>query len=394
MTVTAPRQRNGRWLRSPLAIALLLSIALHLYAWLMAHLIGAALRNGWLPAWMRPVVAPVAALVATPSTPPTPSAPEPAWEEIPLQFVEVDPLTVTAEAPPQTPFYSTAATVAANPNPPQVDQEKPRIDGKRDNTLKTFDTTQPSKTPPPPAPQEIVQAPEPQAAAPEPPPPTPEPLVVREVAPVPPPVPPEVRREASEPREVPKPSPPPGETLLAKVTPAPVDSTVREPAEPVAPRPPPAVEKVEKSPEPARKASRPRTLAAARAAKGAIVGERMRQEGGVSRSALQSSLNVKASPLGDYNYRMVLAVQDQWYRLLEEQHFALDRQGQVVITFNLFSDGTVKDIQIKESNVGDTLSFLCELSVMRPAPFGKWPPDVRRLIGGDTVPVTFTFNYY
>ncbi|MBN8246242.1 MAG: hypothetical protein J0L84_02220 [Verrucomicrobia bacterium] len=391
MTVTVPRRWNWRWLRSPLAIALLISIALHLYAWLMAHLIGMALRNGWLPAWMHPVVAPVAALITPPPSTAPPSATEPAWEEIPLQFVEVDPMTVTAEVPPQTPFYSTAATVAANPDPPKVDQEKPRIDGKRENTLKTFDTTQPSKTPPPPAPQEIVQAPEPQPAAPEPKPAPPEPLVVREVAPVTPPTPPEARREAPEPLEVPKKSPPPGETLLAKVSPAPVDFTVREPMEPVAPLIPQAAEKM---PEPAKKAPRPKTLAAARAAKGAIVGERMRQEGGVARSALQSSLNVKASPLGDYNYRMVLAVQDQWYRLLEEQHFALDRQGQVVVTFNLFSDGTIKDIQIKETNVGDTLSFLCELSVMRPAPFGKWPPDVRRLIGGDTVPVTFTFNYY
>ncbi|MBL9174765.1 MAG: hypothetical protein JNL10_14605 [Verrucomicrobiales bacterium] len=137
-----------------------------------------------------------------------------------------------------------------------------------------------------------------------------------------------------------------------------------------------------------------KTLAEARASKGAVVGERMKQEGGVTRQALQSSLNVKASPLGDYNYRMVLAVQDQWYRLLEERKFALERQGQVVITFDLHADGTVTSVNTKDSNVGEVLSFLCELSVMQPAPFGRWPPEVRRLIGGDTVPVTFTFNYY
>jgi len=390
MTMTAPRRWNWRWLRSPLAIALLLSVVLHLYAWLMAQLIGHAIRNGWLPAWMRPVVAPVAALLA-PSATSVPAAPqEPVWEEIPLQFVEVDPMTVTAETPPQTKFYSTANTVAANPDPPKVvqDPEKPRIDGKRDDTLKTFTTTQPSKTPPPPAPQEIVQAPEPQPAAPEVKPVTPEPLVAREVTS---PKPPEARREDPKPLEVPKKSPPPGETLLAKANPAPVDFTVREPFDPVVPLAPQAAEKI---PEPPRERPRPKTLAAARAAKGAIVGEQMRQEGGVARSALQSSLNVKASPLGDYNYRMVLAVQNQWYQLLDDQRFALDRQGQVVITFDLHADGTVTAVQVKESNVGDVLSFLCELAVSRPAPFGKWPTDVRRLIGGDTVPVTFTFNYY
>ena len=66
----------------------------------------------------------------------------------------------------------------------------------------------------------------------------------------------------------------------------------------------------------------------------------------------------------------------------------------MVITFDLHADGTITGVTTKESNVGDVDSFLCELSVMQPAPFGKWPPDVRRLIGGDVIPVTFTFNYY
>ena len=71
---------------------------------------------------------------------------------------------------------------------------------------------------------------------------------------------------------------------------------------------------------------------------------------------------------------MVLAVQDQWYRLLEERKFALERQGQVVITFDLHSDGTVTSVNTKDSNVGDVLSFLCELSVMQPALSGAGLP--------------------
>ncbi|MCW5557730.1 MAG: hypothetical protein KIT22_07855 [Verrucomicrobiae bacterium] len=424
MTVAVPRRFNWRWLRSPLAIALLLSVLLHVYAWLMAHLIGLAIRNGWLPGWLRPVVEPVAALVAPPppAESPSPAAPEPAWEEMPLQFVEVDPLTATAEPPPQTPYFSTANTLAANLDPPKVEpeQEKPRIDGQRENTLKTFETTQPSETPPPPAPKEVVQAPEPQPAAPAPPvpvpvpsaPPTPiptptpiepqaaapNPLVLKETPPpqpLPLSKPQEVQqtlREAAEPLEVPKKTTP-GETeeiQLAKVNPAPEKAIVRDPVNPVVPLTP---QPAENTSEPV-KPRRLKTLADARAAKGAIVGELMRQDGGVQRQALQSSLNVKASPLGDYNYRMVLNVQKEWYRLLEDQHYALERQGQVVITFNLHSDGTVTSLNIKDSNVGETLSFLCEMAVMRPSPFGEWPTEIRRLIGGDTVPVTFTFNYY
>ncbi|MFO1462086.1 MAG: hypothetical protein U1G08_22105 [Verrucomicrobiota bacterium] len=368
-----------RQLRSPLVIALLLSLLIHVYIWLMAQLLDAALRNGWLPDWLRPAAQPIAALVSAPKPNPSEKAtppPQEAWQEIPLQFVEVDPATITDEAPPDTQFYSTANTVAANPDPPKVAQPTPKIDGKREKTLKTFDTTQPSPTPPPPAVKEVAAVSEPPPAL------LPAPAPAQEARPRQEPL---VQREEVKPK-----APAPGETLLAKADPKAVTPEIQKPLEALKPQ---TLQEPQASREPT-KPRRMKTLAEARASKGAVVGERMKQEGGVTRQALQSSLNVKASPLGDYNYRMVLAVQDQWYRLLEERKFALERQGQVVITFDLHSDGTVTSVNTKDSNVGDVLSFLCELSVMQPAPFGRWPPEVRRLIGGDTVPVTFTFNYY
>jgi hypothetical protein len=348
-------------------IGLLLSVLIHLYVWLMAVLVQSALQNGWLPAWLRPIAQPLASLVRTPQeSRGTNRPPAERWEEIPLQFVEVDPLAATEQTPPETPLISTANTLAANPDPPKVAQAVPKIDGRREDSLKTFDTTQPSPTPPPPAARETAET-----AA------TPVPAVESK-----PKIEPKPAQEVLEPL-----IPTPGETQLAKADPKSVQPEIRERLEPQ------TLQKEQLPQEPV-KPRRPRTLAEARASKGALVGERARQEGGVQRQALQSSLNVKASPLGDYNYRMVLAVQSHWYRLLEERHFALERQGQVVITFDLHADGTITGVTTKESNVGDVLSFLCELSVMQPAPFGKWPPDVRRLIGGDVIPVTFTFNYY
>lgn len=405
MTSGGLKREWRQHLRSPLVIGLLLSILLHLYCWWMVVLINTALANGWVPPWLKPVVQPIAAIFQPAK--PTPTAPTPPaepWEEIPLQFVEVDPLAVSPEAPPDTRFYSTANTLAANPDPPKVTRPLPKIDGRRENTLKTFDTTQPSPTPPPPAPKEVIKpapAPEPVAAA------KPEKEDTQETPPAAPPKPvvaqkpkPELKPELKpEPKPRPKREtppvpvvqepliPPPGETLLAKADPKAVQPEFRDPVEPQAVQPqPPAPE--------AAKPRRPRTLAEARANKGAIVGERTLQEGGTERTALQSSLNVKASPLGDYNYRMVLAVQDRWYRLLEERRYALERQGQVVITFDLHADGTITAVTTKDSNVGEVLSFLCELAVMQPAPFGKWPTEIRRQIGGDIIPVTFTFNYY
>ncbi|MBX3734587.1 MAG: hypothetical protein KF791_18580 [Verrucomicrobiae bacterium] len=393
-----------------MVVALVLSVLLHLYSWLMVLLLQAGLRDGWIPGWMRPAVEPVVAWIRPPDSGQAQPAPDP-WREIPLQFVEVDPLLVTDEAPPDTSFYSTANTLAANPDPPKVDLVAPKVDGRQENSLKTFDTTQPSTAPPPPAAREVVQAP-PVPESPPPPTPTPtprelepapvtatapEPQVAREVRPDPElPVPetqPKPAPEAPVAKQAVQPaSPPPGELVIAKVAPAPVEIPVPEVREFQAPQIVQPPQSEPPAPEPVRP-RRMKTLAEARAAKGAIVGERMQQEGGVQRAGLQSSLNVKASPLGDYNYRMVLAVQERWYRLLEERRFALERQGQVVITFNLHDDGTITSVTTKDSNVGDVLSFLCELSVLQPAPFGRWPPDVRRLIGSESIPVTFTFNY-
>lgn len=125
-----------------------------------------------------------------------------------------------------------------------------------------------------------------------------------------------------------------------------------------------------------------------------LVAPKMKLNGNAPRVSVDSSLNVKASPLGDYNYRLVQAVQERWYQLLDERKFALERSGKVVIKFRLHMDGTVSDVRTDQSTVGDTYSFLCELAIMQPAPYGKWPSEVRRLIGRDTHDVTFTFNYY
>jgi hypothetical protein len=360
MTVVWPRIDWRRHLRTPLVIALLLSILLHLYVWLMAVLISAALKNGWLPPWMRSALEPMAALVQK-TPPPNPTPPADPWQEIPLQFVEVDPAAASDTAPTDTKYYSTANTLAANPNPTKESKPEPKIDGTRDDTQKTFETTRatPQAQPPPPKPEETkpeeTPAP-PQAAQPE-----------------------RVAREAVESKPIAA-----GETQIAKADPKAIHPDGLSPQTP----------QEAQKPQEAVKPRRPKTLAEVRSTKGLIVGERMKQDGGVSRMALESSLNVKSSPLGDYNYRMVLAVQEQWYRLLEERRYSGERLGRVVITFELHSDGTITSLATKDTNVGDQLSFLCELAVMQPAPFGKWPVDVRRLIGGDTLPITFTFNYY
>ncbi len=388
MMASWPNVNWRRQWRTPLVIALLLSLALHLYVWLMAVLLQAALQNGWLPPWLERAVQPMASLVQSATNTP-PAVPPETWQEIPLQLVEVDPALVTEDAPDATSFFSTANTQAANPDPAPMDQGKPRIDGWREDTLKTFDTPRPIEKPEPAQPkvtevarEEILEQPTRE----EKPPVEPTPRETPRTASAPPPAPTPVREEPPKVEPVEAQPAPPGETLLAKVNP----EARQVPPVPL-PDHSPASEPQDRTPP--RKLARKR-LAEVMPSRGALVGERMRQDGNVPRMAVESSLDVKASPLGDYHYRMVLAVQQQWYRLLEERRYALERMGKVVISFDLHSDGTITGLETKNSDVGDVLSFLCELSVMQPAPFGRWPAEIRRLIGGDVIPVTFTFNYY
>ncbi len=361
MMASWPNVNWRRQWRTPLVIGLLLSLALHLHVWLMAVLFQAALQNGWLPPWLERAVQPMASLVQSATNTP-PAVPPETWQEIPLQLVEVDPALVTEDAPDATSFFSTANTQAANPDPAPMDQGKPRIDGWREDTLKTFDTPQPI---------EKLEPAQPKVAE-----------VVREET-----LEPAAREEKPKVEPVEAKPTSPGETLIAKANPE-----VRE-LPPVAlpvdqPDPPPSEQQT-----PPRKQTYKR-LSEVRPTRGALVGERMRQDGNVPRMAVESSLDVKASPLGDYHYRMVLAVQQEWYLQLKERRYALERLGKVVISFDLHSDGSITSLETRNSEVGDALSSLCEWSVMRPAPFGNWPADIRRLIGGDVIPVTFTFNYY
>lgn len=394
MTAVRPNLKWYRQLRSPIAIAFLLSLLLHLYVWLMAMLLRSALQNGWLPPWMERAVQPVAALLQP--SPPTnapvqPTQPRESWEEIPLQFVEVDPALVTDDAPDDAPLFSTANTRAANPNPPEVDTGKVRVDGWREDSNKTFDTPRPAEKPTPPQ----AKAPEPEVAQEQ---TTPKPAqeAKPKVEAVPAQPAPKVEPTPTPAPTAVTPPEPKGETQLAKADPK-AAPPVPQPQAP-SPTQPPRVEQKPQEAQPEQAARPPRQfkkrLADVLPTKGALVGERMKQEGGVLRPSIEPSLNVKASPLGDYHHMLVLRVQQRWYQLLEERRFARERLGKVVIKFDLHSDGTITGLEIKNSDVGEVLSLLCDLSLTQSAPFGRWPPEIRRLIGGDVIPMTFTFNYY
>ena len=170
--------------------------------------------------------------------------------------------------------------------------------------------------------------------------------------------------EIAEPR--PKTGPTPGDLALGKPAPKP-DNSDSKPAE----------------------RERPRTLAAAKA----LSGEKMKQEGGVRRRVEITSVDAKATPFGAYDAMFIAAVQGRWYGLLDSRDFARDRTGKVVLDFRLNQDGRITEMKEVENDVGELLGLLCQKAVLDPAPFEKWPSDLRRMVGADYREVRFTFYY-
>jgi len=140
---------------------------------------------------------------------------------------------------------------------------------------------------------------------------------------------------------------------------------------------------------------RPRTLRQALAQQAnRLPGVQMRQDGGVHRQALVSSLDVKATSFGAYDAAIVEAVSQRWYDLLDSRQFAQDRAGKVTLQFHLNYDGTVTDMAVADNTVGQLLSLVCRNAVEESAPFASWPSDMRRMVGRNYREISFTFYYY
>jgi len=137
---------------------------------------------------------------------------------------------------------------------------------------------------------------------------------------------------------------------------------------------------------------RPRKLAQVRPYQ--VPGTLMHQVGGAHEVSLQPTLDAKSTAFGAYDEAFIGAVTARWYQLLDNQQFAYDRTGSVTLSFHLNYDGSITDMQVLQSSVGELLGTLCEDSINDPAPFAAWPEDMRRMVGANYREITFTFYYY
>lgn len=250
-----------------------------------------------------------------------------------LIFLEVPPSIASEETPEDADHYSNNNSQAADKQEEDL-SNKPKIEGLREEINRIIDNPEVA-TPKPPQPEPKEQ-------------PKPE--------------------EKTEPEIEPKPKPKEAETL----------NPIHAKSE----------EKPKLKIEPKPKPQRPSSLAEARRM-AMITGEKMKQDGGIRKRASIEGLDAKASPFGDYDARLIAAIQDRWYKIIPTGRDV----GRVVITFNLWEDGNVTDIEVERSTVSSLHSLKCERAVREPAPYDAWPNKMREIIGDDHRFVRFTFHY-
>jgi outer membrane biosynthesis protein TonB len=138
---------------------------------------------------------------------------------------------------------------------------------------------------------------------------------------------------------------------------------------------------------------RPHTLAEAHQ----LAGDKMKEDGGVQRQRLLASFDAIGSPFGEYDARVIAAIEQHWYDLLDSQNFSQDHGGRVVVQFRLNYDGRISDMRVVQTDVGPVLSQLCQAAISDPGPYERWPQAMYRKVktesGLDYREVQFTFFY-
>ena len=252
-------------------------------------------------------------------------------ESEPIIFLDVDPDQVSPDAPKNAKYYSAKNSRAANPDADR-DSNQPKLTGKQTDVPKTKDVPRTPNSKPQPTPE-----------------------------------PPSPQKEQQTATATPKPTEQPGDMKLAKL---------------------------DVSPEKKELPEKPRTLTEARAQQQMLRPSMAMQQDGGAKKRLVQAFDSKSTAFGEYDAKIVEAISQRWYDLLDSQKFAQDRSGKVTLKFRLNYNGTITDMTVLQNTVGDLLGYVCQQAVTDPTPYEAWPSDMRRAIGANFREITFNFYYY
>ncbi|MDG2215146.1 MAG: hypothetical protein P8M70_15075 [Verrucomicrobiota bacterium] len=115
----------------------------------------------------------------------------------------------------------------------------------------------------------------------------------------------------------------------------------------------------------------------------------MKQAGGVTQQG-PAALDVRLTGYGDYDARMFSAISIAWRKQINGRDWSTSK---VIVYFNLFHDGRIEDLTVRETKAATLLQYFCREAIDGPAPFEPWTKNMRKELGNGPRRCRITFNY-
>lgn len=99
-----------------------------------------------------------------------------------------------------------------------------------------------------------------------------------------------------------------------------------------------------------------------------------------------------------YDNIAISEIEKQWQKILNRAITGTNAQsGEVVISFELHSDGSISDTRVVKSNVNEKETEICRMAISNAAPFRAWPEKMKEIVvkgtGLDHRDLQFNFRY-
>ncbi len=111
---------------------------------------------------------------------------------------------------------------------------------------------------------------------------------------------------------------------------------------------------------------------------------------------LSNGFNEAGGPFKDYDAKIVKAVKERWYALID-RFGVYSHHGWVTVDFEITNDGKVENVKAVDTSPemkrSVALQELCEKAVVRAAPFDPRPASLRALVGPGPRHASITFRY-
>jgi len=103
----------------------------------------------------------------------------------------------------------------------------------------------------------------------------------------------------------------------------------------------------------------------------------------------QTHTHHAASPISRYDEGFERSIRKNWLASLHGKQ----RAGEIVLQFNLTSDGRITDMKVIKDSVGNGQSWICVQAVRASVPYPPWPADMARMVGASFRVIELTFYY-